>query len=279
MSTFPAKVWMNVPGTRYVNGNCKIIARIRPGDDVAAIQSQYGTRLMWFEIEADAIEETSWLKSLKGLRVRIHVDKAILFGSEEQMQALRQARPVFIVTPGENLLRQVNLITSIRFRVHIDASRMVSDSESLSKVTDFFLYNPVLMSPVEPMATLLAHLARGKGHSLWETEYERSSDAYLDEQGRITSSLRWAERGKFYGAIDDGWEILSSSPLAERLRRIRQTAIRAKNSCAICRQLELCRGYLKAPDPDMDCTPWQNCFEQLRAAVRKERKIRKILKG
>jgi len=273
MSTFPKEVWLSVSGKSYVQGECKIIARVQPGDDVAAIQSHYGRRLMWYEIGADGIEDLPFLTSLKGQRVRIHADTAVLTGLEEQMRALRQTRPVFVLKPGVDILRQVNVIASIRFRVHIDASQEVTDIGVMRKLTDYFLYNPVLMSPIEPLTTLLAHLTRGKGHTLWETEHKRPNAAFLDEKWRVTASRRWAEREEFYGSFEDGWETLSSSPLADRLRSTRRTLIHASKSCTTCRHLVLCRGYLKARDADAICMPWQESFDQLQTAVRTSHKI------
>ncbi|NNE19909.1 MAG: hypothetical protein HKN10_15665 [Myxococcales bacterium] len=273
MAQFPAEVRISVPGARIVDGACRIVVRLRTGDDVEEILQRCGDRLAWIEIGQDDLNDVAMLESLHGQRLRIYTDSAFPIEPGPTARVLRNTRPVFAVKPLAGLLRTVNVLASIRFRVHIDASGSEVDAEALRKVTDFFLYNPVLASPIEPLATLLAHVARRAGHTLWETELERTNDAYLDEQDRVTAGRRWADDGQFYGSLEEGWQALAASPLAERLRGKRRILLRERNACTVCRHLDLCRGYLKAVDPDAECTPWQGCFAQLKAAAHRARGI------
>ena len=274
VSPLPAQVRLSVPYGRFVEGEPQVVVRAQPGDDMVALQARYGRRLAWVELPEETLEDLAFLDTLGGLRLRVHTRSGPPLTSEPQVQLLRRTRPVFVVQPSADLLRTVNLVASGRFRVHIDASGSeTADADGLRKATEFFLYNPVLVSPIEPLASLLAHLVRGMGHTLWETEIERPRDAFVDDRDRVTASRRWADREQFYGRFNDGWESLTASPLAVRVRGARKAMFRERSACALCAHLLLCRGYLRAVEPEADCSPWQGSFELLREAARKAREL------
>jgi hypothetical protein len=270
MFNFPRSAVVSIPASNALSGNCSVSVRIDTQGDIPRTKEFYGRRLSSFEIEAKSVNEIGLLQALKGERVRIMVADADIFERHEIIDALQALQPVFMLNVDGSLIRHINLLTSLNFRVHISASTPVQAEDTLLQAVDFYLHNPLLTIPIEPFHSLLHTVSRGKGYSLWDTESENvKTNYYVTDNGKVSLSRRWTENDLYYGALEDPWDGLINLKLYQRLAKFQVELFISKSPCIFCEHFDLCRGFLRAVVPEWLCGTWKEVFKMLRDEARK----------
>lgn len=270
MLSFPKGAKVNEPAGTFLDGQCSVSVRIHTEDDVPRLKEMYGRRLSNFEIDGESLRNLEFVRALAGMRVRILLADSGLFETGETVDALFCTEPVFAVKPDANLIRNLNFLTSLNFRVHIESGAAVQAEDSLLHAVDFYLHNPLLTTPVEPFHSLLHTVSRGRGYSMWDVEGENARTSfYVSDNGEVSLSKRWNIEGLNYGTLDDPWKKFVNSDLFRRLSAFRSELFRNKSSCVFCAHMDLCGGFLRAIDPDWPCELWQQVFLTLRGETQR----------
>ena len=283
MSNFPKGTKVNIPAGKRIGGECFVSVRINPEDDARTLARLYGTRLLNFEINSETLFNAEFMHTLAGTRVRVLTTDMDLSEYSKILDGLDRLDPVFVAEPDADLLRRINFLTSLNFRIHIDATKPALPADCLERALDFYLHNPLLTIPIEPFHTLLYTINQGRGYSLWDIEAENvKSNFYVSRDWKISLSKRWNSKGLNYGGLDDSWDKLENSDLFKRLSSFRLELFQSKSPCIFCAHLNLCGGFLRAIDKSWPCEPWQQVFSILRKesqrSKRLQQKIEQILK-
>ena len=281
MHVFPKEALVNTPCETMLDGECPVSVRINTPDSVPRIRDFYGKRLFNLEIEGELINDINLIRAIESNRVRVKLgDIDILEVEGRLIEALQKVRaqPVFEINPDKNLLKNINFLTSLNILVHINMSYPVQDDKVLLQTVDFYLHNPMLRIPIEPLHSLLVTMSRGRGRRLWNTELESvKTNFFVSDQGEVSLSKRWIENGMKYGTLDDSVNDFMKSELYNKLAMLRENMFRSKSPCAFCRHLDVCKGFLRAIDPEWPCDIWKKVFSILQSTVREgEDLLRKI---
>jgi radical SAM protein with 4Fe4S-binding SPASM domain len=192
----------------------------------------------------------------------------------ELVNALLDMEAVFVVRPDAKLIRNVNFLTSLNFRVHVETSALGELENSLLDAADFYVHNPILTTPVEPFHTLLHTICIGRGHNMWAIEAENvKTNFYVSHDGEVSLSKRWNADGLNYATLDDPWERIVNSELFQKLSDFRNELFRNKSPCVFCAYLDLCGGFLRAIDASWPCELWQQVFCVLRDEAKKGKEL------
>jgi radical SAM protein with 4Fe4S-binding SPASM domain len=281
MQVFPKQTLVNTPFETMLEGKCSVSVRISTPDHVPATLDFYGRRLYNVEIEDGSIRDIDLIRAIGPNRIRLilgdinvlEVDGRLI----ETLQEIR-AKPAFEILPDGNLFKNINFLTGLGMLVHIDMSKPVQDEKALLRVTDFYLHNPTLSTPIEPIHSLLVLMNRGRGNRLWSTEQERvRTNFYVSNQGEVSLSRRWMERSLKYGSLDDSVDEFMKSGLYSKLASLKAELFRNKSPCIFCRHFDVCNGFLRALDPEWPCDIWQEVFGILKSAVKEGRNLLRII--
>jgi len=274
MTRFPEHAVVNVHAATRLDGSCAVWVRVGPTDDVAELKAVYGPRLLGLQIGAECFRDVEWLGTLQGLRVRMRNVPLSAFRTRDVLEAIRNMQSTVVVLPDGQVLRQVNFLTSIGLRVHIDAGLADPQGEDLLRAVDFYIHNPLLTRPIEPFHGLLCHLAHGEGPDMWDIESERIGvDFYVDDDGRVGLSERWIARGLEYGELSNGWEGIEGSQVMQQLASFKAALFRQQSDCVFCVHMDICGGFLRADDPERSCIAWQQVFARLREETGRAREL------
>lgn len=264
VTLFPKNAIVNTPAEQRLEGDCSVSVRISTNDDPSSLQEFYGKRLFNFEIEAKSVADLDLINSLKGCRVRVNDASVGIFKSDDTIRPLRDAQPVFVVRLDDDILRNINFLTSLNAPVHIDISSLAASEKALMQVLDFYLHNPLLSIPIEPLHSMLRTINRKRGITLWATEHENiNNNFFVSDSGEITLSKRWNDNKLNYGTIEDSFDDIESSKLYQRLVSFKAELFRNSSPCIFCDHFGPCVGFLKAIEPEQPCESWKNVFKTL----------------
>ncbi len=281
MHVFPKNTLVNTPCETMLDGECSVSVRISTPDSVPRIREFYGKRLFNLEIEGELIKDIDLIRAIDVNRVRIILgDINILEVEGRLIEALQKmgAQSVFEINPDKKLLRNINFLTGLDILVHIDMTKPVQDENALLQAVDFYLHNPMLRTPIEPIHNLLVTMNRRRGRTLWSTELENvKTNFYVSDQGEVSLSSRWIENDMKYGTLDDSVKDFMKSELYNKLATLKEEMFRSKSSCVFCGNLDVCKGFLRAIDSEWPCDIWKKVFNILQGAVREGKDLlRKI---
>lgn len=264
VTVFPKNAMVNTPAAQRLEGDCSVSVRISPNDDPASLQEFYGKRLFNFEIDAKSVSDLDLIKSLKGCRVRIMNASLGVFVSDDTIKPLRDTQPVFVVKLDDDTLRNINFLSSLNVMVHIDISSPDASENALMQVLDFYLHNPLLSVPIEPLHSMLRTINRKQGITLWATEHEHlKNNFYVCDSGEITLSKRWNDNKLNYGTIEDSFDDIENSKLYQKLLSFKADLFRNSNPCIFCDHFGPCVGFFKAIEPEKSCEAWKTVFKTL----------------
>jgi hypothetical protein len=241
----------------------------------------YGKRLFNLEIEGELIEDIDVIHAIEGNRVRFILgDVNILEVEGRLIETLQKvnAQAVFEISPDKNLLRNIKFLTGLGILVHIDVSKPVQDEKTLLQAVDFYLHNPMLGTPIEPIHNLFVTMTRRRGRGLWSTELESvKTNFYVSDKGEVSLSRRWIENGMKYGTLNDSVKDFMISGLYIKLATLKEEMFRSTSPCVFCKHFNVCKGFFRAIDPEWSCDIWKEAFSILQGAVREgEDILRKI---
>jgi MoaA/NifB/PqqE/SkfB family radical SAM enzyme len=77
----------------------------------------------------------------------------------------------------------------------------------------------------------------------------------VTNDGNVSLSRRWADAGLYFGTNEDSSAAIHSSELFQRICEIAADAA-TKTQCCGCLVLDFCSGFLRAMNPDHDCSPF-----------------------
>jgi len=274
MTAFPKQAIVNLPAGTLLEGDCLVSVRVTPHDDIPHLKRLYGKRLLNFEIGEGRHHDVGLCRSLEGTRLRIVTCGREPLQAGGVVEALKRTTPIFVIVPDENTLRNANTLTSLGFRVHIDAAAPVDSEDALLRALDFYLHNPLLSTPVEPFHTLLRTASASRGHDLWDIQSENVKiNFYVSDNGEVALAKRWTSSGLNYGTLDNTWDEIVNGALMRRLLSFKADLFRQQNQCVFCRHLDLCGGFLRAVEPEWQCNIWQELFKTLRDEARKAKDL------
>ena len=191
----------------------------------------------------------------------------------DEVLAYRPRRCAYVFTPqsigdGEPALRAS--LAGVPVRLAPDAHW---PDGVLQRVTEHFLYAPHLEVPIEPFATVAQAIARGRGPDLWRAYREElGRDFFVDAEGRVSLSERWARRERFFGTVRDDLDVFEASDLWRDLAAWRTRLFADVNACATCAWFPACGGFWLADGSEAHaCAGWQRAFERLNDAWRAHR--------
>lgn len=146
------------------------------------------------------------------------------------------------------------------------------DGEALGSLLEYFLTSPILRTPIEPFFSLARGLSGGTDRRTLRqlVGEELGRDFYLDVDGRVTLSRRWAARGRFFGTTEDDLETLERSPLWRELADLRHVIFRDQTRCATCPWFLACDAiWVEHPaDGAVACDRWIGVLERIEAQAR-----------
>ncbi|MBF0106725.1 MAG: hypothetical protein HQM16_15540 [Deltaproteobacteria bacterium] len=274
MTDFPAHTLVNVPDHVFLKGRCQVIVRIDKTSPIKKITTHYKKRLHCFQASHEILKHTASLESLADYKIRITLKASGLAAITDHEELLRQTRPVFLVPLDKNTIKCINFATGLNFPVHIVAETSSDKNRVLKKVLEFYLHNPLLTVPIEPLHTLIQTTARGAGFNLWDTELENwKSDFFVSDRLRVSLSGRWLDQKKSYGDTTDTWKKITASKLYQHHANYKQNLFKQKSPCVFCPHLAPCGAYLRALKPDKPCEHWKETFKKLEAEGLKAKKL------
>lgn len=143
----------------------------------------------------------------------------------------------------------------------------------LERLADHFLHAPTLEVPVEPFATVAHTIARGRGPDLWDAfREELGRDFFVDVEGRVSLSERWAAAGRFFGTVGDDLDTFEASALWQELAGWRRRVFAELTACATCAHFPSCGGFWLADGSEAHvCRGWQTALAMLTDAWRAHR--------
>lgn len=143
----------------------------------------------------------------------------------------------------------------------------------LELLAEHFLYAEGLEVPVEPFALVTRAVARGKGPDLWHAFHEvLGRDFFVDREGRVSLSARWAARGRYLGTVADDLDVFEASDLWRDVASWRERVFADVGVCSTCEHFPACGGFWLAYGSDEDaCRGWQHALGLLAAAWRAHR--------
>ena len=143
----------------------------------------------------------------------------------------------------------------------------------LERLADHFLHAPTLEVPVEPFATLAQTIARGRGPDLGIAfREELGRDFFVDVEGRVSLSERWAKAGRFLGTVRDTLDDFEASDLWRELAGWRKRVFADVGACATCAHYPASGGFGLADGSEADvCRGWQDALAMLADAWRAHR--------
>jgi len=156
--------------------------------------------------------------------------------------------------------------------VHLSPAAVWPDGV-LERLAEHFLYAADLEVPIEPFATAAQTIARGRGPDLWVLlREELGRDFFVDVEGRVSLSERWARQGFFFGTVHDDLDTFEASDLWQRLAAWRPHVFAEVTACATCAHFPTCGGFWLADGSDESaCRGWQAAFQLLADAWRTHR--------
>jgi hypothetical protein len=144
--------------------------------------------------------------------------------------------------------------------------------EILSELLDYFLYSPTLDVPIEPFFSLAAAIGQQDRVTLWELFDEVVGQHYfVDAEGRLSLSRRWADRGMWFGEVSKGTDRFETSQLWSSLAELRQRVFAMQTPCAFCEHYPYCEAFwMTAERSEETCRLWRGLMDRMAAAFRQE---------
>lgn len=276
MIAFPKNTRVNIPAEILLDEDCSVVVRVNHGHNVNRLRERYGHRLINFETRAELLQNQDFLQKLVGAKVKVFIRNQDLFDAHMVREKFPASDVIFCVTPNPNLVKQLNYLTSLGFRVHVDAAAQTVAEDQLKKALDFYLHNPLLSVPIEPFHTLLLTICRRLSykHNLWHIVMENAeTDFYVDDSGAVTLSKRWSARGRSYGYISQPWDEIVNSELHRELLSFQSEMFRSQKPCIFCSHFGLCGGFLRALDEQWPCDVWQQVFQTMHDEAHRAKQI------
>jgi len=267
-TTYPEGTLVNAPHFAIPEGRSAVIVRATPGaPDRPGLAAALRGRPFRWELAVDSVGLEQWLDLGEETRTDV---RGFDFGwVDENLDSLRRVRAAFLVTPGPDVVRMLNFLTSLGFRVRFEISRSPTEQGHYQRALEYYLHNPVLQVPVEPFHSLLVAMCGRTNQTLWDIQRERpGADFFVDDEGSVSLAPRWLTAGKTYGTLNDPWRVLATSPVYTDLLLVEERMHRETSECTSCRHVDRCLGFLRAVDPSWPCEPWQDILDRLDHQVR-----------
>lgn len=277
MTEFPDNLLVNIPSRVFLSGGCEVAVRISREDDIASVRAAYGERLHHVVVREEELGDVAWLRGLSGLRILIVVTDCGSLSSD-LVEALPAMRPQFRLDTTDSLLRNINLIASLRYSIQLDAFGLGLAGRLLDKALAYYLYNPLLNTPIEPFHSAMARFVSQEPVTLWSTYREVvGRNMYVGDAEEVSLGERWVSAGICFGTLDDDWGTLCNSEPYRRLVEYPAAAMSSETACGACPHLDVCAGYLRAVNPNWPCEGWQKAFACLREKGRQVVKLAETL--
>lgn len=275
MVEFPPHALASVPLAITLPGTCRLEVRLHSLAELSEACRKYGERLRTVELpsrELSALETAGGIEFPERVWIRIRVAALEDLLAVDVRRWLPAGRTIFHVRVNSELPRVLNYLADLNARIHIlprprrdhIAEGEPSDEELLSAALQTFFHHPTLRNPIEPLGALLLTTVEGAGPSLWDTEREKTSEAfYVDAEGNVSLSERCDNEGVRFGTVDDSYGDITQAPPFRRFLSLRSAIFTEKLACVFCPHLRPCGGFFKALEPEADCSSWQHAFAQL----------------
>lgn len=178
----------------------------------------------------------------------------------------------------EELYTQTKITTSLGYPVFLDELDTLSQNSdnALQKVMEYFLFTPGLKVRIEPFFSFIrsALVPLDNGHKgkmqnlniLYQEIFPRHF--YVNQEGMISLSKRWMDKGKSFGLITQDFNEILNSPLANQLRQHEFDLFYHQTECSFCPYYSFCAGYLRRLDNDYNCQPHKKLFAQLKSCIK-----------
>lgn len=156
----------------------------------------------------------------------------------------------------------------------------------LERLVEHFLYHPALEVPIEPFVALARAVAYG-GADGGTTDLRHAyrevlgTDWFVDREGRVSLSERWAKAERFLGDVSDTPEALETSDLGMEVTSYRERVFSGPSPCATCLHFPACGGFwLALGEKDDDaCRDWHGAMDRIVEAWRTHRDGAPVLPG
>jgi hypothetical protein len=188
---------------------------------------------------------------------------------------LRKTGAHLVVSPvGAGTAEVVIAALSLGIPVELRPEAGRWDEGSLLEIAEYFLHSPALSTGVAPLVALLDQVAGTEKADLWETEGEKlGRNFFVDTDGRVSLSRRWAEREAFFGRLGDPLERLRASDAWGWLASIERRVFLEMRPCCTCRHYLFCKGFFLDPASGApDCAPWRACFDRVADAANAQKR-------
>ena len=144
--------------------------------------------------------------------------------------------------------------------------------EVLRRLLDYFLHSPALDVEIEPFFAMSQCIGASEHRTLWDLSDEvLGTNWFIDEDGRVSLSKRWANAGEYFGHMDDPVETLRESDLWRRLGVLKRETFTEQKECAFCKHYPFCAGYwTTSAQSEEECAMWQRLMDEVQQAFRVE---------
>lgn len=176
-------------------------------------------------------------------------------------------RPTLVLNHCEGSLpRIIQFLASLNLPIEVSPTVFLyQDKNTLLDLAARLLFSPFVKTPVQPFFNLLLSAMNSQVNllpTLWDTCNESVGQNYfITNDGKITLSSRWSEKGRFFGDISDTIHNVRSSQLFNELKSIKNPGATENSKCYKCRVFPFCLGYLCALDSTHDCSPFKSLYD------------------
>jgi hypothetical protein len=270
MTIFPNEIIVSTPPGFIEEQKGKVVLRLFGVEEGAeALAARFGKRVRHIDMDARTLGALDSLSLLADYRVRLVVEDGDFPLVHEVVRNTVNHRLVLLIRPDPSALRRVNLLGEFNIPMHLDMSAQSAETDVLAALLNHYLHSPTLNAHIAPFNALMKHAMRGKGFSLWDTEYEKPGRyLYISDRGEVTLSKRFSEAGIHFGTTSSEWEEIAASEAYNRLLRYKDELFKGGEECVYCESFGFCEGYLKAVDPSVSCEGWQAVFNRIRRTVK-----------
>lgn len=277
MVIFPETTLVNIKPGFITDQKCKVIIRLFDLDDetesVGDILSAYDKRIECIDTDCKTIERIRNYEFFARYNVRLYVTENDIAFIQKTIRQLRNQKIIFYLEPQKNVKRLINILCELKKPYHLKTT-VGEDETILPDVIDYFFYNRLLSSQITPFDVLIRNEIKGRGFTLWDTEYEKvGKNFYISDTGTVSASKRLLDNDVRFGSVDNTWNEIIESAQYCALADFKNSLFKRDADCVYCSYYNMCEGFFKAADMTQSCDVWQKGFAKIKSEVKKMKSL------
>lgn len=225
------------------------VAIVRTPEEFSRWLREPAPGVEWLQVEGLIDDPEGWALAAQGAgNIPLDVvlgDPGTEFSALYRLVDVRIVRSVRVTIPARpGLMKAVRLAASLQLPIRLLPGQPSPEIlAELAEATQFYLHDPMVEAPIEPLHSLLAAFRGTDNGTLWTfLEQDPAAFSHRDAAGNAVRSPDFVETH------------------LERLLDL-------DAECVTCRWQPVCAGYFKWPEPAYDCAGVKQLFATLEAAA------------